>query len=1033
MNPIFVTIAPTVFLRQTGNGLEQWIRVSVINATSSPLAATLAVEGAPQPLPPLPPGESAHDIFTPAIAEARTLAFDLFLNGQRTDSRRIPWQPPRHWTVHVVQLSHHDVGYTDLPSHVLPEHDRWLDQAIGFAAATRDYPEESQFRIIAEQAWSLDHYLKHASPPRVRAMLGLIRSGHVEVTALSGNLITELCGHETLIQALTPSARIARRAGVHLVSAEHNDIPGFTWGLAEVLAGAGVKLFCPGLPLYYNWYTTNLPSFWDEKAIFGKAGMPGAFWWEAPSGKKVLFWCNNSGCGGNCRADLPGLPERLQQLADDGYPYPVLRWPVIGGHRDNSPYIGGFCGTIRDWNARWAFPRLVSSTNARFYADLLPVLPADLPVRRGDVPGQDYPVGASSTARATAVNRRNHAAVPAAGTLAAMAKYLINPSDPTDRSDTIAAAYEETLWHDEHTWGFHFPCGPASEAHNQEKSLHALRAAALAHDVTEKSMALIADRIKLESPDLHLVVFNPLSHERTGLVSTPLRELDNCGSEMVPIPEEPGKPGSGQLTHFLLGTRSHLHPPEDISAGKFDLIDAESGQSVPFQLRTILSPMEPDPYAPERLGLAQGGRRSGTTQNPGALCRTLEFTAHAVPALGYRAYRLAPCPEPAALEPEVTATAQALENKYYRIELDPQTGGIGRLLDKRTQRDWIESGAAHSLGAFLVREPDGRETLAQPIGMPAFEAGPLRASLVMRFSAPGHPVIEERITLTAGLPRIDFAVSVIKDATPLLETYVAFPFHLPDGRFLLEEPLHLANPETDRLPGAYSNRLTVQNGIRLSGPGASLLWSSLDAPIVALGRLWQNRVSPAHACLAAPGLTDPPPPPDALRGGPIYSLLFANNFGTNFTVTQSGCHTFRYVFASLPAEAGAAETAAFGAEAQSPMTTILTRRPGPGSLPPVGGLVRVDNPGVRLLTLKEPDHGNGLLLRLWNVTGKQATARVNWLPRNIRSACPTSLIEEDSADPLPGNRTGFTIDMAPGAVETVRVSVMKPKAAKEKP
>ena len=27
--------------------------------------------------------------------------------------------------------------------------------------------------------------------------------------------------------------------------------------------------------------------------------------------------------------------------------------------------------TVRDWNARWAFPRLVCSTNARFHADLL--------------------------------------------------------------------------------------------------------------------------------------------------------------------------------------------------------------------------------------------------------------------------------------------------------------------------------------------------------------------------------------------------------------------------------------------------------------------------------------------------------------------------------------------------------------------------------------------------------------------------------------------------------------------------------------
>ena len=40
----------------------------------------------------------------------------------------------------------------------------------------------------------------------------------------------------------------------------------------------------------------------------------------------------------------------------------------------------------------------------RFYR----IVPDDLPVFRGELPGQDYPPGASSTAAATAVNRNNH-------------------------------------------------------------------------------------------------------------------------------------------------------------------------------------------------------------------------------------------------------------------------------------------------------------------------------------------------------------------------------------------------------------------------------------------------------------------------------------------------------------------------------------------------------------------------------------------------------------------------------------------------
>ena len=43
------------------------------------------------------------------------------------------------------------------------------------------------------------------------------------------------------------------------------------------------------------------------------------------------------------------------------------------------------------------------------------------------------------------------------------------------------------------------------------------------------------------------------------------------------------------------------------------------------------------------------------------------------------------------------------------------------------------------------------------------------------------------------------ALKTAADATPRLEVAVAFPFSMPDGRYLLEEPLHVADPEADGL------------------------------------------------------------------------------------------------------------------------------------------------------------------------------------------------------------------------------------------
>ena len=82
---------------------------------------------------------------------------------------------------------------------------------------------------------------------------------------------------------------------------------------------------------------------------------------------------------------LPHIEEKLMDFIEKGYPFSNIRWPVIGGMRDNSPYIQGYSDTIRRWNEQWEFPRLISSTNAIFYKDFVNEVPKNLPVWRGEL------------------------------------------------------------------------------------------------------------------------------------------------------------------------------------------------------------------------------------------------------------------------------------------------------------------------------------------------------------------------------------------------------------------------------------------------------------------------------------------------------------------------------------------------------------------------------------------------------------------------------------------------------------------------
>ena len=62
---------------------------------------------------------------------------------------------PRHWEVHVVQLSHQDAGYTDIPSETIEESGRWLKNALDDMDRRGDYPPDATYRIVVEQSYAL--------------------------------------------------------------------------------------------------------------------------------------------------------------------------------------------------------------------------------------------------------------------------------------------------------------------------------------------------------------------------------------------------------------------------------------------------------------------------------------------------------------------------------------------------------------------------------------------------------------------------------------------------------------------------------------------------------------------------------------------------------------------------------------------------------------------------------------------------------------------------------------------------------------
>ena len=918
---------------------------------------------------------------------AEGFSAELSLSG--VGSMKKDFRVPRHWEVHVVQFSHHDPGYTDIPSHVIAESAAFLKRALDDMDAREDRPEDARYRIVIEQTYSLAHFLRTAQADDRARMIGRIRRGDVEVTALWANLISEILSPEEMLRALYPAEEIARETGVPIVSAEHNDIPGFSWGYCTALCRAGIKFFVPGLPSYYDWGGKGLSSFWDKEAIFPQ-GLPGAFWWESAEGDRILFWCGHSGCGGSSNPDFRenGLLDRLSYLEENGAPYSVFRFPVQGASRDNSPYSPAFSDSIRKWNETYAYPHLICGTEAGFYRAYTEKMDFSLPVFRGGVDGQDYPVASTSQMSSSALNRENHRMFRSAELL-----YTAAQGDPvlSDQTERLHNAVTDMLMADEHAFGFTFPASPGQRASYWEHGVYASRANADFHDVLAKSMASIADRVEGEVDGYRLTVFNTSGVGGRHTVTAALRDPDNCGTEI--------RPGNrtGLPKIYELGNRFQASPQGGYLEGKFRLRDRDTGNFIPYVLKEIHWD-DPVALAAPRAGIGAGTNRMGFFEDPRGVSLVCEF-ADDLPACGYKTYDLVPCEEPAALP--VHESAGSIENEFYRVLFDDT--GITDIIDRSDDTSLFDASCPHRPFSLLVRYGSEEAVTAGNVSSVRAETSDLGASVTVRGSADGIYEFVMELALIRGVDAVNVSLRAVKSAKPLQTVFFCFPFRGTGVSY--QGTLFSGKPVENLLPGSHSDAIAVQDWVKTEG--SDILWNSANAPITYLSHLWEGYVSPAHRCISDYKKRTPLKAED-YDTGVIYSMLTGNNFGTNFFPSQLSDAVFRYTFAKRHGR----EPSAWGMDAGNTVTTLLTDR-SRGTLPPSAELLSV--PGVRVLALKPVEDGNGGILRLKNDTERDAVTEISFRGQKARLLCECDVLEREIC-PLSGNR----ITVPAGKLMTVR-------------
>jgi len=370
--------------------------------------------------------------------------------GRKTLHARATIAAERKWEVYLVHHTHLDIGYTHLQEEVLRIQVDGLRKAMEYIEASKDYPEDARFKWHPEGMWAIEEFLRTAEPDEKQQFIKAAKDGYIHQDALYAQAMTGLYSEEELIELTGSAKRFEKKYDLPpIVSAMESDIPGHSWGFVTALAHCGVK------------YLTSGPNFsYRIGHVYEWGDRP--FYWKSPSGKqKILFWmagegyCWFYGSKPGSRLDpfstannhRKEMVRYLRELEQEGYPYDMVQVRYIIGH-DNGPPNPALPDFVKEWNQKYAFPKMIIARNSEMCAELEKRYGDKIPVVSGDFTPY-WEDGAASSAADLAVNRRAAERLVQAQVLWAMRHPGAFPAQRFDE------AWIKIMMYDEHTWGAH--------------------------------------------------------------------------------------------------------------------------------------------------------------------------------------------------------------------------------------------------------------------------------------------------------------------------------------------------------------------------------------------------------------------------------------------------------------------------------------------------------------------------------------------------------------------------------------------------
>jgi alpha-mannosidase len=397
-----------------------------------------------------------------------------------------------------------------------------------------------------------------------------------------------------------------------------------------------------------------------------------------------------------------------------------------------------------------------------------------------------------------------------------------------------------------------------------------------------------------------------------------------------------------------------------------------------------------------------------STQNAETHTFTVRALVPDVPSLGYGLVYARPASGAKSAQVEVSADGHTLENEFLRVTVDPKTGCITSLINKKSNFDAIAAGGCGDRLQAFVDTPKEYDAwnidadfekvftnLDMVDSVQLVEHDALRAVLRVARHWQASTFVQD-ITVYNALPRVDVVTDIDwHERHKLLK--VGFPLAASSAQATFEIPYGTIERPTTRNNSIEDAKFEVP----------ALRWADLGNEENGFSLINESKYGyDAKGNLLRLSLLRSPtwPDPDADQGHQHFSYALYPHSGTwkqALTVRQG--YDFNYHL------------------------TAMQVLPHSGRLPGSFSFLKATPENVVVTAMKKTEDGDGLLVRFYEWSGKAADVTLT-LPPGIVSASLATLMEKPEGSPLPvSDERKVTVPVTPFEIQTVIVRYPAPQ------